>query len=114
MIEFAVIGSAAAAYQQQRHESLARAEEERRRREHEAWEDETLLPAMAPDQRERFLAERRRLNERREDAARQERQHRERLAVEREKAAAIRDAGRRSDSSFLRGFIWGEILGGGR
>lgn len=79
-------------------------------REQEAWEDEHLLPAMQPDERVRFLRERRRLKERREDIATAERQHRERLAAEREKAAAIREAGRHRDG-FLRGLIWGETLG---
>jgi hypothetical protein len=80
-------------------------------REQEAWEDEHLLPAMQPEERARFLAERRRLKERREDIARAERQHRELLAVEREKAASIREAGRQRSDGFLRGLIWGEILG---
>lgn len=103
------VASYASAREQARAEAYALA-----RREHELWQDEHLLPTMTPEQAERFLAERRRLEERREDIAREERQHLERIAAEREKAAAVREAGRRDSGGFLRGLIWGEILGGHR
>lgn len=61
----------------------------RREWEQQRWEDEHLLPLMDPTQRANFLAERRRQRERREDIAREERQHRERLAVEQAKALAV-------------------------
>lgn len=90
----------------------ARAAEVKRQRdrEQEEWEDENLLPLMSVEDRKKFLAERVRIKERREDIERQERHHRQILEAEREKARAIRAAGECDRGSFLRGFIWGQIV----
>lgn len=75
------------------------------------WEEENLRPSMTEEAWQSHLAERTRLRERADDIRRQERQHQDRVAAEREKAAAIREAGRRRPSDLLLGFVAGELLG---
>lgn len=105
--------SAVASYQEQllkaKHKQLL----QKREREAEEWEDEHLLPLMANDQRSAFLAERKRLKERREDIERQERQHRELVAVESRKAAAMERQARKSSLGAIGlGVVLGSILDG--
>lgn len=105
--------NAAAAYQVQYLEAKAETDRLAREREAEAWEDEHPLPLMTAEQRSRFLAERVRLKERREDIKRQERMHRERLAVESRKASALeRNASRSNYSGLGLGIILGSVLDG--
>jgi hypothetical protein len=109
----AAYSTAVVAYQ----EARLRAQSEQRiaqlQREIEQWEDDKLLPLMSDDEKHAFLAERRRVRERREDVARQERMHRELVAVENRKAAALeRQASKSSLSGIGLGIILGSVLDG--
>lgn len=107
----AVIGAYAVALEDY---SRAKAEDRvaAREREREAWEDEHLVPLMTAEAAAAFFAERRRQRERREDIKREERMHRERLAVEQRKCRALESGASRSGYGFGLGLLLGTIVDG--
>lgn len=91
------------------HEGLAERRRAAAELEEDQWFDTTILPLLSPEQAAAMLSERQRLRQRREDIRRQERQHRERLAVESRKASALESQARNRDGGFWRGFFLGRI-----
>lgn len=109
------VGMIVGAYGQALDEQLRAKTEERlaaREREREKWEDEHLVPLMTAEAAAAFFAERRRQKERREDIKREERMHRERLAIERRKAAALERSASRGRYGFGLGVLLGTMIDG--